>query len=42
MHHDSLLARFLLLRAFLNRNQIGQDFFWYMKVSEINNSYLLL
>eukprot|EP01119_Soliformovum_irregulare_P012209 TRINITY_DN3158_c0_g1_i2.p1 TRINITY_DN3158_c0_g1~~TRINITY_DN3158_c0_g1_i2.p1 ORF type:complete len:1000 (+),score=298.95 TRINITY_DN3158_c0_g1_i2:13-3012(+) len=31
IHHDSALARFLLQRALLNRNQIGHHFFWYMK-----------
>jgi len=31
IRHDSHLARFLLRRAFLNRNQIGHYFFWYLK-----------
>jgi hypothetical protein len=31
LHHDSLLARFLLQRALLNRFLIGHDFFWFLK-----------
>eukprot|EP01114_Cavostelium_apophysatum_P004665 TRINITY_DN1499_c0_g1_i3.p1 TRINITY_DN1499_c0_g1~~TRINITY_DN1499_c0_g1_i3.p1 ORF type:complete len:1359 (-),score=404.78 TRINITY_DN1499_c0_g1_i3:3-4079(-) len=38
IHHDSPLARFLLHRALLNRNQIGHDFFWCLKSELQSNS----
>jgi Phosphatidylinositol 3- and 4-kinase/Phosphoinositide 3-kinase family, accessory domain (PIK domain)/Phosphoinositide 3-kinase C2/PI3-kinase family, ras-binding domain len=32
IHHDSVLARFLLMRAWLNTTKIGHQLFWVMKV----------
>ena len=41
-NHDSPLVRFLLRRAITNRLQIGQPFFWQLKVSTLNDVIALL